>query len=200
MKRHMTSLGRTLALGFILVTTVLAASGALALEATAPRSFEPVQNGFTPDAGTVLPYHPERILIKFKPEALDGSELDISRAKGASVPGNRTGIASIDALCNMAGVKRISRPWVATKRVNLASELGLDLWFMLETDGAQDPAAMADRFAADRAISEATVDWRAFPAAVPTDPMHDLHWGHNNTAQMLSYNFSAGSHEAGSAD
>ena len=33
---------------------------------------------------------------------------------------------------------------------------------------------------------------------VPADPLHSMHWGHNNTAQMLSYNWTTNTHEAGS--
>ena len=33
-----------------------------------------------------------------------------------------------------------------------------------------------------------------FPAAVPNDPLYADHWGHNNTAQMISYDWSTYSH------
>ncbi len=181
-----------------LALLALLASGAFALNSTDLRPFSPVQDGFSPTADNVLPYHPSRLLIKFNPDALEASNLDISREKGALVPDSRTGIRSVDALISSSGVKRISRPWVAMEKANLANELGLDLWYMLETDGAQDPAVLARRFAADRNVSEATVDWRAFPAAVPNDPLHDIHWGHNNTGQLLSYDWATYSHENGS--
>ncbi len=180
-----------------LALLAILASGALALEPTAPRPFTPVQDGFSPSADNVLPYHPSRLLIKFESDALENADLDIAREKGAQVPGARTGIRSVDALCDAAGVKRISRPWITVNKSNLANELGLDRWYMLETDGAQDPAALVRRFAADRNVAEATVDWRAFPAAIPNDPMHDLHWGHNNTGQLLSYDWATYSHENG---
>ncbi|MFH2053203.1 MAG: S8 family serine peptidase, partial [bacterium] len=183
---------------FVLVSMILAAGAAMALEPGAPRPFAPVQEGFSPSASYELPYHPERILIKFKPEFLEGSGLDIAQEKGALVPDARTGIVSVDALCDAAGVKRISRPWIALKKANLANELGLDLWYMLETDGSQDALDLAGRFSRDPSVAEATVDWRAFPAAVPSDPMHYLNWGHNNTSQMLSYDWSTHSHENGS--
>ncbi|MBU2501248.1 S8 family serine peptidase [bacterium] len=183
---------------FVLVSMILAASAAMALEPGTPRPFAPVQEGFSPSASYELPYHPERILIKFKPESLEGSGLDIAQEKGALVPDARTGIVSVDALCDAAGVKRISRPWIAVKKGNLANELGLDLWYMLETDGGQDALDLAGRFSRDPSVAEATVDWRAFPAAVPSDPMHYLNWEHNNTSQMLSYDWSTHSHENGS--
>ncbi|MEN8008081.1 MAG: S8 family serine peptidase [Candidatus Krumholzibacteriota bacterium] len=189
---------RTATILMAAVLLALLAGVALALEPTAPRPFAPVQNGFSPETDSVLPYHPARLLVKFKSEALEAANLDIARDKGATAPGARTGIRSVDALCASAGVKRISRPWIAVNKTNLANELGLDLWYMLETDGFQDPADLVKSFAADRNVAETTVDWRAFPAAVPNDPMHDLHWGHNNTAQMLSYDWATHSHENGS--
>jgi len=177
---------------------ILAAATALAAEPGTPRPFVPVQDGFTATPTYELPYHPTRVLVKLKSDAVERSTLAISQEKGAFAPDARTGLASVDALCAEAGVKRISRPWITPNKVNLARELGLDRWYLLETNGAQDALAVARRFAKDPDVEEATVDWRAFPAAVPNDPMHYLHWGHNNTAQMLSYDWATYSHENGS--
>lgn len=157
-----------------------------------------VQDGFVKDAPIDLPYHPSRVLVKFRPEAQGDGSLDIDHAKGTTVPGARTGIASVDALVRAAGVKEISRPWVPVANVDLANELGVERWYLLETDGRTDPHDLATRLARDPNVEEATVDWVAYPQAVPADPLHYLHWGHNNTVQLLSYNWSTNRHEDGS--
>lgn len=183
----------------ILLAVSLAAA---ALAAGPDRAYQlaqvPVQNGFAPDATELPPYHPARILVKFRPDAQGDGALDIDHAKGTVVPGGRTGIASVDAVCAAAGVKQISRPWIEVRDVGLANELGIDRWYLLETDGASDPHEVAHRLARDPNVEEATVDWLAFPAVVPNDPLHSMHWGHNNTAQLLSYNWSTNRHEDGS--
>ena len=182
----------------LMAILVLGVAAAGAADPGSPRPFVPVQEGYSPTASYELPYHPERILVKFKSDAMETGGLDIAREKGALVPDARTGIGSVDALCASVGVKRISRPWIAVRKAALAEELGLERWFLLETDGRQDALAAARMLAADPNVAEATVDWRAFPAAVPSDPMHSLHWGHNNTSQLLSYDWATYSHENGS--
>ncbi|MCU0611426.1 MAG: S8 family serine peptidase, partial [Candidatus Eisenbacteria bacterium] len=101
--------------------------------------------------------------------------------------------------CGRFGATRLVKPYDRLKDADLQARIGVDRWFMVEIDPAQDPLAVARAFADDENIEAASPDWRAVPAAVPTDPLHSMHWGHNNTAQMLSFNWSAGSHEAGSA-
>ncbi|MFN2370042.1 MAG: S8 family serine peptidase, partial [Candidatus Krumholzibacteriia bacterium] len=194
MKRHPLAPWRIL----VLAGLVLTAAAALAVEPDAPRPFVPVQDGFQPTAPLELPYHPTRVLVKLTADAAERAGLDLARDKGAVAAEPRTGLPTLDALCAAGGVKRIERPWIEAKQQNLADELGLDRWYLLQTDGRQDALDLARRLARDPDVAEATVDWRAFPAAVPSDPMHSLHWGHNNTAQMLSYNWSTHSHEAGS--
>ncbi len=89
---------------------------------------------------------------------------------------------------------RISRPYEQMKNIKTANELGLERWFMVETDGSADALALANRLRDDRSIEAATVDWVAFPAAIPSDPLYDDHWGHNNTSQMISYDWSVHDH------
>ena len=169
----------TLGLGLLLLAGI-----SWAADQYSPRPFVPVQEGYNPQADQVLPYHPERILVQLTSPAFENSELHFSMDKGALAPSNRTGIVSLDALCERAGVKQISRPYIQVQNKAMAQDLGLERWFMLETDGRADVVRMAEHFAADPNVQAASVDWRAFPAAVPSDPMYADHWGHNNTAQL----------------
>lgn len=178
----------------LLVFLLLPLSAVWAADSVAPRPFVPVQEGFTTEVNNVLPYHPERILVQLTSRAFEDSDLHFSREKGAVAPQARTGLASLDALCSTAGVKTISRPYIQVQNQIKANELGLERWYMLETDGSVDVHAMAQRMAKDRHVQSATVDWRAFPAAVPSDPLYADHWGHNNTSQMISYDWSVHDH------
>jgi subtilisin family serine protease/uncharacterized protein YdeI (BOF family) len=181
-------------LAALLMVLILVPLGAALGADTSPRAFAPVQGGFVEDAPTALPYHPGRILIQLTSQSFEEANLHFSMEKGASAPSASTGLPSVDALCASSGVMSISRPYIQVKNTKTANELGLERWYMLETDGSADPLAMAEQFSKDSSIQEATVDWIAFPAAIPSDPLYDDHWGHNNTAQMISYDWSVHDH------
>ncbi len=187
-------LSRRTILALLTLLILIPIGGALAADELAPRDFAPVQGGFTDQGQKVLPYHPERILIQLTSRAFEDADVHFGRQKGAVSPTARTGLPSLDALCDAAGVRRISRPYIQVRNQTKANELGLERWFLLETDGSVDVGQMARRFESDRSIAAATVDWRAFPAAVPSDPLYNDHWGHNNTSQMVSYDWSVHDH------
>ncbi len=155
--------------------------------------FAPVQNGYTAGGDQVATYAPDRVLVKFHREALATSRLDLPFAKGAALAGTATGLKSFDALAAAAGVTRIERPFITPKNLDKAADLGTDRWFMLHV-AAGDMEKLAMTLAADEAVEIAQPDYRAFPAAVPNDPLYPDHWGHNNTAQMISYDWSTYSH------
>ncbi len=158
--------------------------------AETPRTFVPVQNGPTGQAEQVLPYVPDRVLVQLHNDPAK-TMAAVPMELGAELPGARFGLPGLDALAAEAGVTRIARPFLSPQRADKAA--GLDRWFML-TVAAGDMPALAARLAADPAVAAAQPDWRAFPAAVPNDPLYTAHWGHNNTAQMISYDWATYSH------
>ncbi len=176
-------------LAFILILAM--ASAALAAPAT--REFAPVQDGFTTLSSEVPTHHPDRVLVKFRAANLDKAMLAVPFNRGAVLPTNLTGIAAVDAIAAKAGVNRIERPYDQPKNVAKATDLGVDRWFMLHVDSG-DMIALAEELARDPAVEYATPDWFAFPASVPNDPLYQDHWGHNNTAQMISYDWTTYSH------
>lgn len=180
---------------------VILAAVALSLPALADEShyvtYVPVQAGPQGQARTELRYAPGRVLVKFTTEAVREAGIDTDAPRGEA-RSTVTGFSAFDAACRRAGATRMVKHFEPAADRALASQIGLDRWFVVEVDEGQDPIALARAFSDDEHIEAATPDWRAFPAAVPTDPLHSMHWGHNNTAQLLSYNWSAGSHEAGS--
>jgi PKD repeat protein len=176
---------------FLAILLVLAVP---ALAETQMRSFAPVQDGFTQTAEEVLPYVSGRVLVKFTPEATRIAALSsMSLEKGAALSGSVTGLASFDVLASKAGVSRVERPFVRPATLNKSGGSGVDRWFMLQVaDG--DMIELAEQFAADANVEIAQPEWLAFPASVPNDPLYQDHWGHNNTAQMISYDWSTYSH------
>jgi PKD repeat protein len=167
-----------------LVFALIGLLAGLAVAAPVPREFVPVQQGYSASSSIELPYNPTKLLVKFTRDGLKKSTLNIGIEKGAAQPGNRVGLATVDALNAEFAVERISRPFVQPADRYEADRLGVDRWFQMELAAGADIEAMAARFAADPNIEAATPDWRAFPAATPNDPMFADNWGHNNTAQL----------------
>ncbi len=189
---------RLTALSLLILCALPLLAARPASASTEPRQFAPVQGGFDPAGTAVAPCAPGRLLVKFTADALRASTLNIAAQKGAAQTGTTIGLASVDAIGRSAGLARISRPYAPAANAALASRIGLDRWYLLEVSPKTDIPELAARYAADPAVEAASPDWVAFPAAVPTDPLHGMHWGHNNTAQLLSYNWSTNTHEAGS--
>jgi len=171
-------LATTLAL---LALTILFASPGFA---AATRAFVPVQDGFVPQAKEVELYAPDRLLVQLTPDGLAASRLPALLDKGARAPGAATGIASLDALAAAAGVRTVERPYDLPADVAKAADLGVDRWFMFRFETKQDMADVAETLGRDPAVAAVSLDWVAFPAAVPADPLYASHWGHNNTAQL----------------
>jgi len=149
-----------------------------------PRAFAPAQAGFQPDAAAVLPYAPDRLLVQLKSEAFSRAGLALPMQRGALLATPRTGLAGVDALAAGAGLSAIERPYDQPLNAALAAELGVDRWLLFRFAGARDLPGLAERLAADPDVEAVSLDWLAFPAAVPSDPLHASHWGHNNTAQL----------------
>jgi subtilisin family serine protease len=170
------------------LTTVflfLLVSASLSLaDETSPRAFAPVQGGFDAQGEEVLPYAPDRLLVQLTADGLNRSRLESLTRRGAQATGAVTGLASIDDLAAAAGVRAVERPYDAPRNTVLAAELGVDRWFLFRFEAGRDMTDLARRFAADPAVAAVSLDWRAFPAAVPADPLYPNHWGHNNTAQL----------------
>ncbi len=173
----------------VLALSLLLAVGALAADT---RPFAPVQNGFTATADQMDTYVPGRILVKFSADATPRFALGMSAEKGAAATDVRTGIAQIDEMLADAGARRVERPFIRPAAVDKA---GADTsrWFQFDV-AEGDMKALAARLARVPGVEAAQPDHYAFPASVPNDPLYPDHWGHNNTAQMISYDWSTYSH------
>ena len=165
----------------------------------APIPFAPVQLGPTHEAATELPYAPGTIRIKFTEEALSSSNLAaVEMHRGATIGRASIGIRTVDAMVSEAALTRVSRLHDMPADTAFAVESGLHRWFVMELDAGTDVPALCERLSADPAVEYALPDWRLYPDVVPNDTYYDKNWGHDNTAQLLSYNWSTHTHEAGS--
>ena len=178
---------------FWILALVLVAGTATAADQLAPRDFVPVQDGFATQAQQVLPYAPDRLLVQLTPKAM--ADLAIGAEKGAAVAA--TGLDRVDALARGAGLREIVRPYRPTKNARKAAAFGKDRWLMFRFDGKPDLPRLAAELRRDADVEAVSLDWRAFPAAVPNDPIYPDQWGHDNTGQMLSYDWATHSHENG---
>ena len=111
-----------------------------------PKEFVPVQSGFSATGKTVLPYAPNRVLVKFTESGIENSKLDIAIERGSAVPGTETGLSSIDALNRSLGVRSITRPFIEVRNKDAMSRLGIDRWYMIEVGRRGDMQEVARRF------------------------------------------------------
>ncbi|MCB9516336.1 MAG: S8 family serine peptidase [Candidatus Latescibacteria bacterium] len=162
------------------------------------REFTPVQSGFQA-RGEALPlFAPGRVLVKLQQDAMEASIIPGTLARDAALPAARTGIDRVDAVLASVQAATVRRAYATPADQRQAEALGVERWFIVDFTARVAADQLARRLADLPEVEAATVDWRAFPAVVPSDPMHSLHWGHNNTAQLLSYDWSTFSHENGS--
>ncbi|MBA4378808.1 MAG: hypothetical protein C0395_09205, partial [Gemmatimonas sp.] len=148
------------------------------------RAFVPAQDGYATQAPEVATYAADRVLVQLTRNGLAASRLPQLLDKGARAPGAATGLASLDALAAAAGVRAVERPYDLPADAAKAADLGVDRWFMFRFETKQDMAEVAKTLGRDPAVEAVSLDWVAFPAAVPADPLYADHWGHNNTAQL----------------
>ena len=113
------------------------------------------------------------------------------------LPGNATGLAAVDRALGDAGVRVVRRAMIEPANVAEAERQGIGRWLMVELRG-KNAEQVAERLSRLPEVEAVSLDYIAFPAVVPSDPLYSMHWGHNNTAQMLSYNWANGNHETGS--
>ncbi len=176
----------------LFVLTLFLIPASLLAAQLSSREFTPVQAGFQQAGELTLPYAPDRIMVKLSREAmLDANLPDFGDRSGSVMS---TGLASLDELSASAGLTSISRPYGELRNGDLVEELGIDRWFIFEVEIGTDLVSLAAQFSSDANVETATLDWRAYPAVAPNDPYYPDQWGHNNTAQMLSYDWSTHSH------
>ena len=176
MKRnHLASIAMLLALVVI---------GTSAWAQAPTREFAPVQKGQVDFGEYVEIYQPGRLLVKFTPQA--ASEMQIRVESAQRITGDPgTGLTSVDQKIAPFELREL-KPLLVRQPANrlMAVNTGADRWYALDFDVHGDMEVLARSLRGDAAIEEATPDYRAFPAAVPNDPLHADHWGHNNTVQL----------------
>ncbi|MBU2500709.1 PKD domain-containing protein [bacterium] len=171
----------------VLLVVAMMAMTSMAFGQVPTREFAPVQAGFSPTGDQVELYAPDRVMVKFTPGAMEKAAFALPTEKGAAVPGNRTGLDSLDAIIAEAGVTLIECFFGEMPDKAAADGIGLERWYRFDVPAGTDIPGLAGRLAADPSLEEALPDYRVFPAAVPNDPYYPNNWGHNNTAQLPSY-------------
>lgn len=181
---------------FALFVWLVLAAAAFAAEIPGRVSPSPML-GFQPGAPDAPAYVADRLLVKLTAQSQRGSRVPDSWRHRQALPSNATGLASVDQVLAEIGTRAVRRAMIEPRNTALAEQMGVGRWLMVELAGPR-VAEMVQRLAALPEVEAVTFDYIAFPAVVPADPLHSLHWGHNNTAQMLSYNWTNHNHETGS--
>ncbi len=137
-------------------------------------------------------YRPGILVVQYKAEATASPNFKIAMdANGIA----HTGIGSLDNIHRQASVRSVSREDLYTpKNKILTSRLGVDRIYLLKVPPSTDIVTLAQHYAQDPNVEFANPDWKAYPDVIPNDPLYPNQWGHNNTAQMPSYNWSAFEH------
>ena len=161
------------------------------------RMSPPPQLGFRASAPDAPAFAENRLLVKLTDQARRSSSVPVSWRHRQELPGAVTNLVAVDRVLRDHGVTAIRRAMIEPRNVAEAERLGVGRWLMVELDGPRALQA-AERLANLPEVEAVSLDYVAFPAVVPSDPMHSLHWGHNNTAQLLSYNWTNHNHETGS--
>jgi hypothetical protein len=173
---------------FLIVTAMVLVAGLGAALAADPVPFVPVQNGFTTAVDQVEPYATDRLLVQFAAGKVPADLAALPFARGASL--DRASTTVLDAFADAlrgARLTTVERPYDQPRR----PAPGVDRWFMLRLQTDEDLADLAARLRRLDGIDAVSLDWRAFPMAVPSDPLYPDHWGHNNTGQLPSYDWNS---------
>jgi PKD repeat protein len=175
---------RRFPVAIVVLAFSLVASWVHAADSIPSTVFAPVQGGFTTAAETSLPFAADRLLVQIRRESYARSELTLPMDKGSRAASAVTGLASFDALAADAGILSIERPYERPADAAKAAQAGVDRWFLLRFENPEDLVDLAEEFRALPEVQAVSLDWVAYPAAVPSDPLYPDHWGHNNTAQL----------------
>jgi subtilisin family serine protease len=143
--------------------------------------------GFMADASGELPYAANRVLIQVRSEAASPMLADLPADKDGRPPAVKTGVGSIDALADAAGVTAISRPYGVLRTAAKAAASGADRWLMLRFSDVADLPGLAAEFADLQEVQAVSLDWRAWPTVAPADPGLAANWGHANTGQLPAF-------------
>src|SRR5262245_17891294 len=162
------------------------------------RAFAPVQRGYQPHASTVAAYATDHVLVKLTADARRVSRIPTDLRFGDRIADVATGLPAVDQVLRESGASALQRAHIDAANRAEALRLGLDRWLRVDIGSRRSAPDVVDRLSRLGEVEAATLDYVAFPDVVPPDPMHSMHWGHNNTVQLLSYNWTNNNHETGS--
>jgi subtilisin family serine protease len=137
-------------------------------------------------------YRPGVLFVKYTETATITPSIKISKT-GSRIA--QVGITSLDQLHQKLNVESVSKDELyQPKDKNLTKNLGIDRTYILNVPQSVDIESIAKQYAADPNVEYANPDWEVYPAVIPNDPNYSKQWGHNNTTQMPSYNWSSNTH------
>lgn len=133
--------------------------------------------------GEQAPYALDRVKIKLTPAAKGRADLpqDLTTEKTSF------GIQSLDEKMARNGGNKLKRAHRQVNDTAWEQTTGFDRWFIVMLDGSTDVNTVLADFITDPSVEEASLEYFAYPQAVPNDTYYDDNWGHNNTGQFPSW-------------
>lgn len=158
--------------------------GSAAFGQTPSVEFSPVQEGFVSSGKQMPVYREGRVMVKFTRDAVRNLAVHEGTANKAG-QALELGLPSFDQLARPYQLRAIALGLKLQPRdAFLADSLGANRWYALDFAAGSDMEAIARTLRQDAHVETVNPDYAAFPMAVPNDPLHPNHWGHNNTRQL----------------
>jgi hypothetical protein len=132
------------------------------------------------------------LVVKYKESTTTSNQFQISKDSRGIV---NVGINSLDQIHQKRNVLSISKDELYKPKDDImVKNLGIDRTYLVKVADSSDMEAIAGEYASDPNVEYANPDWEVYPAIAPNDSLYSKQWGHNNTAQMPSYNWSNSTH------
>src|SRR5258705_2339917 len=160
----------------LLIAAVIVAGFSARFADAQGRAFAPVQFGFQPGAPIVAEHAPDRVLVKLTKAATSLSRVPSQLRFGQNAPSVTIGLARVDRVLSLAGARALSRAFAEPANRDEAEHLGLQRWLRVDIAGGLTAAETVEQLRALPEVQAVTLDYVAFPAIVPSDPLHSIHW------------------------
>jgi subtilisin family serine protease len=128
-------------------------------------------------------FAPDKIKIQLTEEAYSQTNIPEEMYAEAEV----FGIAELDAFLAEFKASKIIRAHRKVKDTAWEQQTGFNRWFIVLVPTDTDILKAVKAIRKSRFIDNSIPEYIAYPDLVPNDTFYDDNWGHNNTAQLLSW-------------
>ncbi len=135
-------------------------------------------------------YAADRIKVKLSEDAAERLNLVLSETGDYS----NTGLVELDTLLRSINVSKISLAHRPVLDKIWEQENGFNRWYLLFVPIGTDIESTITEISKNDYVEFANPEYISYLSATPNDPYFDDCWGHDNTAQLLSWSYDTYSH------